>query len=89
MRSSAIKMQGQELEYLMRHIERNKGIQIFVNALMRKNKIKSKEYTVIKAERIKIKDLDISFIVIGLNDNNVKIVLVKNEHDYYACGSII
>lgn len=89
MRSSAIKIQGYELEYLMRHIERNKGIQIFVNMLMSQNKIKSKEYTVIKAEKIKIKDSDMSFIVIGLNDDKVKIVFVKNKHDSHAFGSII
>lgn len=89
MRSSAIKIQGYELECLRRHVERNKGIRIFVNTLMKENKIKSKEYTVIKAEKTKIQDFDISFLVIGLNDNKVKIVLVRTDRDWDAFGSVI
>jgi hypothetical protein len=78
-----------ELKYLMRYIEYNKCIKIFLNRLRKQNKIKSKKYTVIKAEKIKIKDLDISFMVVGVKEEQVKIVLVKNKQDYYVFGSLI
>ncbi|MCT4619704.1 MAG: hypothetical protein N4A62_09995 [Marinisporobacter sp.] len=89
MKNSSIKLEMKELKYLMRYIEHNKGIRIFLNRLMKQNKIKSKEYTVIKAEKFKIKDLNISFMVVGLKENQVKLVLVKNKQDYHVFGSII
>ncbi len=89
MTSSAVKIEEYELRYLMRCMECNKGIRIFVNRLMRRKKIKSKEYTVIKAEKIKIKDVELLFIVVGLNYNKAKVVFIKGKQYCNIFGSII
>ncbi|MFZ5967056.1 MAG: hypothetical protein ACOYVK_07760 [Bacillota bacterium] len=89
MSNSFVDIQGDELESFIRHIERHKGIRMFVNNLAKNKRIQSQEYTVLKAERCNIEDLKLSFFVLGLQDDKVKIVYVETEGEYSIYASCI
>lgn len=89
MPNNFVNIQGTELESFIRRIEYHNGIRMFVNNLIKSKRIQSPEYTVLKAEKCNIENLKLSFFVLGLQGDKVKIVCVETEGEYSIYGSYI
>ena len=71
-------IQGAELEKLKKEVESNADFNLVMDSLLKFNKITSKDYTVIKAGKSTAGDINVTYLVVGLNKDTIKVVYVKS-----------
>lgn len=89
MKNSVVEIQGVELESFKKDVESNPGVRSLLDALVEYEKVPSKAYNILSAKKSQVGGTNVAFMVMGLNEDKIKIVTLKTDQGYEVFASTI
>jgi hypothetical protein len=89
MANGTVEVLGNELKDLLKELESNENVKLMLKALKKYGKIKDDQSSVIEAGKSQPGDTNIAFMVMGFNEDKVKVVTIKTDNGIQVFASSI
>lgn len=89
MKNPIVEIQGSELESFKKAVENDSGVRSMLDELVKFEKVHSTEYRILKAKKSQLDGINAAFMVMGLNEDRTKIIVIEKDHRYDVLSSII
>lgn len=85
----SVEIKGVELESFKKDVENDPSVRVFMEYMVRTGKMSSKKYNILSAKKEQLDGTNVACLVMGLNEDKIKIVTVKTDQGYKVYASII